>query len=158
MAPVANSQWRVVDHVLDQRKVGSEPRHPRAPLPTSSSIWNFAIPNGEQRRLSARRYEVQISTTAPGPNREACSGRLLRVSVAEPECGQAARRVANVRHYVGRPVGDGGVERQTVIGNQEIPEVTGGALDSDEGAPGPLMLQGDHGPIEYRNIILTPAK
>jgi hypothetical protein len=30
-------------------------------------------------------------------------------------------------------------------------------LDSDEGAPGPIMLQGDHGPIEYRNIVLTLA-
>jgi 3-keto-disaccharide hydrolase len=47
---------------------------------------------------------------------------------------------------------------RTVIGNQEIPGITGGALDSDEGAPGPLMLQGDHGPVEFRNIILTPAK
>ena len=47
---------------------------------------------------------------------------------------------------------------KTVICNQEIPGITGGALDSDEGAPGPLMLQGDHGPVEFRNIILTPAR
>jgi 3-keto-disaccharide hydrolase len=47
---------------------------------------------------------------------------------------------------------------KTVICEQEIPGITGGALDSDEGAPGPLMLQGDHGPIDYRNIVLTPAK
>jgi len=47
---------------------------------------------------------------------------------------------------------------KTVICNQEIPGITGGALDSDEGAPGPLMLQGDHGVIEYRNIVLTPAR
>jgi len=47
---------------------------------------------------------------------------------------------------------------KTVICNQEIPGITGGALDSKEGEPGPLLIQGDHGPIEYRNIILTPAK
>jgi hypothetical protein len=46
---------------------------------------------------------------------------------------------------------------QTVIADQAIPGITGGALDSDEGAPGPIMLQGDHGPIEYRNIMLTPG-
>jgi hypothetical protein len=46
----------------------------------------------------------------------------------------------------------------TVICNREIPGITGGALDSKEGSPGPIYLQGDHGPIEYRNIILTPAK
>jgi hypothetical protein len=45
-----------------------------------------------------------------------------------------------------------------VICNQEIPGITGGALDSNEGAPGPLYLQGDHGPIEYKNIIITPAR
>ena len=47
---------------------------------------------------------------------------------------------------------------KTVICNREIPGITGGALDSNEGAPGPLLLQGDHGPIEYRNIVLTPAR
>jgi hypothetical protein len=45
-----------------------------------------------------------------------------------------------------------------VIYNQEIPGITGGAIDSKEGEPGPLLLQGDHGPIDYRNIILTPIK
>ena len=47
---------------------------------------------------------------------------------------------------------------QTIIFKQEIPGITGGAINSDEGAHGPIMLQGDHGPIEYRNIIITPAK
>jgi hypothetical protein len=45
-----------------------------------------------------------------------------------------------------------------VICEQEIPGITGGAIDSDEGAPGPLLLQGDHGPVEFRNIVITPAK
>jgi hypothetical protein len=45
-----------------------------------------------------------------------------------------------------------------VIVEQNIPGITGGAMDSDEGAPGPIMMQGDHGPVEYRNIVLTPAK
>ena len=45
-----------------------------------------------------------------------------------------------------------------IITEQIIPGITGGALDSKEGAPGPIMMQGDHGPIEYRNIVITPAK
>ena len=45
-----------------------------------------------------------------------------------------------------------------VICNQAIPGPTGGAIDSNEGAPGPLLLQGDHGPVEFRNIVLTPAR
>ena len=47
---------------------------------------------------------------------------------------------------------------EKIITDQIIPGITGGALDSKEGEPGPIMLQGDHGPIEYRNIIITPAK
>jgi hypothetical protein len=47
---------------------------------------------------------------------------------------------------------------KTVICQREIPGITGGALDSNEGEPGPLLLQGDHGPIEYRNITLRPAR
>lgn len=45
-----------------------------------------------------------------------------------------------------------------IICNQEIPGITGGALDSNEGEPGPILFQGDHGAVEYRNIIITPAK
>lgn len=45
-----------------------------------------------------------------------------------------------------------------IITNQEIPGITGGALDSKEGEPGPIYLQGDHGPVAYRNIVLTPAE
>ncbi|MEO8112719.1 MAG: DUF1080 domain-containing protein [Ginsengibacter sp.] len=45
-----------------------------------------------------------------------------------------------------------------IICDQAIPGITGGALDSNEGEPGPIYLQGDHGPVDYRNIIITPAK
>ncbi|WP_445383344.1 3-keto-disaccharide hydrolase [Robiginitalea sp. IMCC43444] len=44
---------------------------------------------------------------------------------------------------------------KTIIGNQIIPGITGGALDSNEAAPGPIYLQGDHGPVEYRNITIS---
>jgi hypothetical protein len=45
-----------------------------------------------------------------------------------------------------------------IINDREIPGITGGALDSKEGEPGPLQIQGDHGPVELRNIVITPAK
>ena len=46
----------------------------------------------------------------------------------------------------------------TTIDGKLIDGITGGALDSNEAAPGPIMLQGDHGTVSYRNIVLTPAK
>jgi hypothetical protein len=45
----------------------------------------------------------------------------------------------------------------TVIDNQEIPGITGGALDSHEADKGPLMLQGDHTPIMIRKISVSRA-
>ncbi len=46
---------------------------------------------------------------------------------------------------------------KTIIDREEIPGITGGALDSREAEPGPIFLQGDHGRILYRNLVLTPA-
>jgi hypothetical protein len=46
---------------------------------------------------------------------------------------------------------------KVIIDNREIPGITGGAFDSHEELPGPIYLQGDHGGIAYRNIVLTPA-
>jgi hypothetical protein len=47
----------------------------------------------------------------------------------------------------------------TIHRNQELPGITGGALDSREGEPGPFYLQGDHqGVLRFRNItISTPG-
>jgi hypothetical protein len=46
---------------------------------------------------------------------------------------------------------------KTII--QEIVDgITGGAINPYEGEPGPLMLQGDHGKVRFRNIVLTPAE
>jgi hypothetical protein len=36
--------------------------------------------------------------------------------------------------------------------------ITGGAISPWEGEPGPLMLQGDHGKVRFRNIVVTPAE
>ncbi len=47
---------------------------------------------------------------------------------------------------------------KTILDNREVPGITGGALDSNEGLPGPLMIQGDHGPISFRRITLTPPR
>ena len=43
-----------------------------------------------------------------------------------------------------------------IIDNQPVLGVTGGAMTADESAPGPIYLQGDHGRVLYRNLILTP--
>jgi hypothetical protein len=45
----------------------------------------------------------------------------------------------------------------TIIDNQPVLGCTGGAMWSDEFRPGPIYLQGDHGAVSYRNIVLRPV-
>jgi hypothetical protein len=46
---------------------------------------------------------------------------------------------------------------ERIIDRQAIPGTTGGALDSNESEPGPILLQGDHGAVEFRKLTLTPG-
>lgn len=45
---------------------------------------------------------------------------------------------------------------QRVHDNAVLQAITGGALDADEEAPGPIMIQGDHGRVWIRKLVLTP--
>jgi hypothetical protein len=45
---------------------------------------------------------------------------------------------------------------QRVHDNAVLEAVTGGALDNDELAPGPIMIQGDHTKVWFRKITVTP--
>jgi len=47
---------------------------------------------------------------------------------------------------------------QRVHDNAIITGVTGGALDNDELAPGPIMVQGDHRSVWIRKLVVTPIK
>jgi len=46
-----------------------------------------------------------------------------------------------------------------IIDNAEIEGITGGALDANEGEPGPFYIQGDHtGGLKFRNITVSVPK
>ena len=45
----------------------------------------------------------------------------------------------------------------TIIDNQPVLGCTGGAMWADESKPGPIYLQGDHGAVSYRNMVLRPV-
>jgi hypothetical protein len=47
----------------------------------------------------------------------------------------------------------------TTIDQKEIEGITGGALDSNEGEPGPFYIQGDHtGNVKFRNMTISVPK
>ena len=119
----------------------------------------FRYPKGSNSGVYLRgRYEVQI---ADSKGKEPLPGELGGVYGFISPSEQVAKDPGEWQTYditlIGRMITviANGVP---IISNQEIPGITGGALDSKEGEPGPLLLQGDHGPIEYRNIVLTPMK
>ena len=85
---------------------------------------------------------------------------VRRAPIVAPRRAHARRDVDDMtgpRLLVGRVI-TVVLNGERIIDRQTIPGITGGALDSNEGAPGPILLQGDHGPIEYRNIVVTPAR
>ncbi|GAA4317844.1 DUF1080 domain-containing protein [Compostibacter hankyongensis] len=105
------------------------------------------------------RYEVQIEDNPPSahPTSELFSGvygflRPSEIAALGPDQWQTYDITLTGRMVT--VVANG----KTVISNQEIPGITGGALDSHEGEPGPIYIQGDHGPIEFRKIVITPAR
>lgn len=71
-----------------------------------------------------------------------------------------------------RPAGEWQVMQATIVGNRvsvilngqrvhdnaTIQAITGGALDADESAPGPIMIQGDHGKVSFRKLVVTPIR
>ncbi len=44
-----------------------------------------------------------------------------------------------------------------VVDHQEISGITGDAIESEEGNPGPILLQGTHGPVQFRKLSLQPV-
>jgi hypothetical protein len=47
---------------------------------------------------------------------------------------------------------------QKVHDNSQIQAITGGALDADELAPGPIMVQGDHAKVWFKKLVVTPIQ
>jgi Domain of Unknown Function (DUF1080) len=119
----------------------------------------FRYPAGSNSGVYLRgRYEIQI---VDSKGKEASRDYLGAIYGFIAPHEMLAKEAGEWQSYdvtlVGRLV-TLAVNGKTVIFNQEIPGITGGALDSREGEPGPIMMQGDHGPVEFRNILITPAK
>jgi 3-keto-disaccharide hydrolase len=45
----------------------------------------------------------------------------------------------------------------SIIDGATVEGITGGAIDPFEDRAGPLMVQGDHGKVRFRNIVVTPG-
>jgi hypothetical protein len=152
------NQWIVKDGILTSPHSGSN-------LLTDKTFNDFKLhiefryPQGSNSGVYLRgRYEVQIEDVhGDEPYKDVFSAVYGFLPPSEIAAKPAGEWQSYDITLVGRMVTVVANDK-TVICNREIPGITGGAINSHEGEPGPLLIQGDHGPIEYRNIIITPAK
>jgi hypothetical protein len=156
----ASSHWVVKDGELVNEEHGSNLRTTRKFDDFKLHIEYNCPDKGNSGIYLRGRYEVQVEYEPVDENDKFHSmGAIysfLSPSVALP------RKPGTWESYditlVGRwvtVVRDGA----KTIDNQEIRGITGGALDSHEGEPGPFYIQGDHtGGLRYRNITISVPK
>lgn len=154
---VAHNNWIVQDGMLVNKEHGANIR-------TSQTFTDFKVhfevncPEGGNSGFYLRgRYEVQVDYENDPPERSIASiyGRIAPMPTPPRTPGQWESFDVTL---VGRTVTEvhNGV---TVIDHREIEGITGGALDANEGEPGPFYIQGDHtGGLQYRNITVSVPK
>lgn len=151
-----NNKFQMVDGVLVNKEKGGN-------LITNQKFDDFKLsvefryPEGSNSGIYLRgRYELQIEDSKGRADGVSIGGIYGFIAPAV----NAARKPGEWQTYevtlVGRHVTVVHNEIE-VVSNRPIPGITGGSLDSHEGEPGPIMIQGDHGPIEFRKFIITPA-
>jgi hypothetical protein len=158
--PAADDHWMVKDSELVNASKGANLKTTRAFDDFKLHI-EFNCPDGGNSGIYLRgRYEVQVEYEKVDANDRFHSiGSVYSMIAPAVDLPRTPGKWESFDiTLVGRRVT---VERNgvTTIDNQEIPGPTGGALDSNEGEPGPLFLQGDHtGGMKYRNITVQLPK
>jgi hypothetical protein len=132
-------------------------------LVSDGTFWNFKlhveyrVGKDSNSGIGLRgRYEVQILEDYGKPPNKHSNGALYsRIAPAVNASKPADEWQTYDIRLVGRQVSVV-LNDQKVIDKQEIEGLTAIAGNADEGKPGPIILQGDHGPVEFRKILLTP--
>lgn len=132
-------------------------------LVSQEKFWNFKL--RAEFRLGPRsnsgiglrgRYEVQIMDDYGRPPSKHTNGAIYsRIAPSENASLPSGEWQIFDVTLVGRQV-TVVVNGRKVIDRQEIEGLTAMAHDPNEGEPGPISLQGDHGVVEFRKITVTP--
>jgi hypothetical protein len=150
------SGWKVADGIL-QNQLGADN------LVSIPKFFNFKIqieyklePKSNSGIYLRGRYELQVLDDYGKPadvhGHMAIYGRTPPLVNASKPAGEWQSMEAVIVgnrvtvHLNGKKMQD----------NQVIEGITGGCLDGNEMESGPLMIQGDHGRIWLRKVIITP--
>lgn len=152
------NQWIVENGILKSPKAGSN-------IISDANFTDFKLQvkfrfseHGNSGVYLRGRYEVQITDYYKETPAKDVLGSVYGFIAPSESAGKKAGEWQTLEiTLIGRMVTIV-LNGKTTICNQEIPGITGGALNSHEGTAGPIMLQGDHEPIEYASVIITPAK
>lgn len=153
---MGENQWVVEAGILKSPKSGSN-------LVSDEKFTDFKLhvefkyPEGSNSGIYLRgRYEVQIADNIGLEPSDVYFGGVYGYLTPNENVAKAAGEWQSFDiTLIGRRVtivANG----KTIISKQNIPGMTGGALDNDEAASGPIFIQGDHGAIEFRSIVVTP--
>ncbi len=155
--PGARSNWSVVNGLLTNARSGAN-------LATKQRFTDFRLhvefryPKGGNSGIYLRgRHEVQIEDSGAQEPSSLHLGGVYGFLVPNENVsrGPGEWQTFDIT-LIGRRV-TVVLNGKTIIADQTIPGITGGALDSNEGEPGPIYLQGDHTAVEFRRIVLVPA-
>ena len=105
------------------------------------------------------RYEIQILDNPDAKmalDSHGCGAVYSRIAPSEDATKKAGEWQSYDIEIVGRQVSVTLNGKKVVQG--VVDGITGGALVPFEEEPGPLMLQGDHGKVRFRNIVVTPGR
>lgn len=131
-------------------------------LETDAKYWNFKL--HVEYKVGAHsnsgiglrgRYEVQILEDKGRPiDRHSNGGLYSRILPTENVSKDAGEWQTYDIRLVGMDVSV--VSNGKLITKGVIEGLTAIACDWEEAKPGPIILQGDHGPVDFRNVVLTP--
>lgn len=161
------NRWSAERGVLVNRptpRVPGKPRERSANLQTVREFEDFKltldvnVPEDSNSGVYLRGiYEVQIHDSYGDPVDAHSMGAIYsRITPSVPAEKPAGEWQTLAMTLVDRHV-TVVLNGRTIIDNQPLEGCTGGAMWSDEFRPGPIFLQGDHGPISYRNVVLRPV-
>lgn len=156
----AKNHWKAENGELVNEAAGANIRTTRAFDDFKLHIEYNCPQDGNSGVYLRGRYEVQVEYEPADKNDQlhmmgSIYGFLAPATTVTPRPGQwesyditlVGRTVTIVR------------DDKVIIDHKEIPGITGGAIDSKEGDPGPILIQGDHtGGMKYRNITVAVAQ
>lgn len=151
-----NNKFRMIDGILVNEEVGGNIVTKEVFDDFKLSV-EFKLPEGSNSGIYLRgRYELQIEDIESEVSDISIGGIYGFIAPAVEAAGEPDEWQTFEVTLVGRHVTvvHNGIE---VISNRPIPGITGGSLNSREGEPGPIMIQGDHGPVHFRKFVITPA-